>query len=126
MKTRFYYYTSIFQFNSICSEDSHGGRQHIDGGWMPSPFITLLLVHQTILFNVPNPFVRVGAVHLPLACLAICSFQFQSFQRHRQVQETDHGHNSQAVVRLLEKMGQYDFLEILSSSFKLISAIFQP
>jgi hypothetical protein len=47
-----HYYTSIFQFNSIWSEDSHGGRQHIDGvldGWMASPSVTLLLVHQTIL-----------------------------------------------------------------------------
>jgi hypothetical protein len=32
------------------------GRQHIDGGWLPSLFITLLLVHQTNLFiNDPNP-----------------------------------------------------------------------
>jgi len=39
-------------------------------------------------------------------------------------QTMDTTHKSQAVVRLLEKMGQYDFLEILSCSLKLIRCYF--
>lgn len=63
-------------------------------GWMPSPFITLLLVHQTILFNVPNPFLRVGAVP---------QFHWPPFVHSNSLRDTGtrkltmHGHNSQAA-----------------------------
>jgi hypothetical protein len=92
---QFYYYTSIFQLNSIWSEDSHGGRQHIDGGWMDAQSFRYSFAgtpnHST--FNDPPTSLCVlEPFHRP----------HSSSCRETGTQETDHGHGSRSGFRSAE------------------------